>query len=1026
VVIAMTANRDTSQLLQKALEHHRAGRRDTAEKGYRGILKVRPHDPDALHLLGVLMGERGHRQKASDLITQALKVRDDFPDAHYNMALHAIRGNDLTTAEHHLRRALHYRPIHAPTHHHLGLVFSHRSLFAQAEESLRTAISQDHRFIDSYLQLARVQRTTNDINGMLTTVQAGMAVAPQHPTLWLMAAEACFALGKLKEGWNCYRWRFQSVENPVAAKTYALPLWQGESLAEKAILVWGEQAPGDEVMYANMLPDVIATAKRCVIQCSPRLTALIRRSFPKAEVRDRDLTADELKSIDVQSPVASLGEWLRPDFTTFPRHTGYLRADPALREQLRAKYAAGGNPCVVGISWRSAGVINDTDKSVGLLDWGPILHVPGVTFVNLQYGDCAIELDTAVKGFGVSIIRDSAVDPLKDLDAFAAQVAAMDMVISSSNTAAHFAGALGVPALCMLPMSLGRGRRWYWFAESGACPWYPSTQIFLQRHEGQWLDVIRDAGLCLLDFASARSGTKRAPYLRSMAPAFANAGRPDDAVHLYKRLAQEPGLAGEGLWLAAGVKRNLGQNDESLAFLEQAIAQDPGYWPAYNEKGVLLVTAGRIDDAIACYREGLTHNPDAAEIHNNLGSALQRHGHSGEALMHFQRADALRPDVPQIHVNLAAALEETGDTDAALREIDEAIRLRPDHADGYYNKAQIALSAGRFVEGWTAFTWRLKRAGANVQHAYFPQPIWNGESLAGKSILVWTEQGLGDEILTASIMPDAIAAAGHVTILCSGRMVPLMQRSFPTATVENLNPVIRRFAPDATDAERAAPMPPAAVNPRIDLQMSLAELGLAFRRSFADFPARRRFLLADPARRDALRAKYQSLRPGARVVGISWRSRRGDEFDRLKSQELLAWAPILATPDVLFVNLQYGDCGEELAQARAQLGVEILADAEIDPLKDMDGFAAQVAAMDLVISVSNTTVHTAGGQGVPVWVLLREGRGRIWYWFRDRFDSPWYPSARLMRQKTSGDWQPVIDGCASELKTLVEQPLSAR
>ena len=144
-------------------------------------------------------------------------------------------------------------------------------------------------------------------------------------------------------------------------------------------------------------------------------------------------------------------------------------------------------------------------------------------------------------------------------------------------------------------------------------------------------------------------------------------------------------------------------------------------------------------------------------------------------------------------------------------------------------------------------------------------------------------------------------------------------------------------------------------------------------------------------------------------------SQKNFQIGWLKSQNLPSWAPILTTPGVTFVNLQYGDRADDLRKVKEALGIDILHDETIDALTDMDSFAAQVATMDLVISVSNTTVHTAGALGRPTWVLAAKGRGRIWYWFRDQNKGYWYPSVRLISQDTEGDWNPVLEQCAADL-----------
>lgn len=1006
-----TAVSKIGRLLQDAAALHRAGNLEAAEATYRKIQKIKPREPDSLHLLGLVRSQRGDAQEGVKLIKQALQVRDDFPDAHMNLALILSQQlGDLDGAEHHMRRAVQLKPTpHACGN--LGNLLRARGRHDDALAAFRTGKERNPRSIDGYVMYARALRMTDDAALMLAVALEGLALAPQHPTLHLLASEAYFALGRLAEGWRAYRWRFASLENRSASKTYPLPMWQGEDLRGRSILVWTEQGPGDEIMYASMFADVITAAQRCIIQCSPRLAPVLRRSFPQAQIFDRDLTAEELQGIDVQSAAGNLGEWLRPSFAAFPRTPSYLAADAARRDMLRAKYQGGGAPSVlVGIAWKSAKVEGAADKSLSLLEWGPVLQMPGVTFVNLQYGDCALELQEAMKGFGARIILDTEIDPLRDMDAYAAQVAAMDVVVTSSNTAAHVAGALGIPTLCMLPNALGRGRRWYWFAAHEECPWYPSVHRFMQRQTGDWLGVLRACGLALADLVAAR-GVAITSYLLSMAKAFAGAQRPEDAEAYYLRLAAEKGRAAEAYFAVADMKKNALDADGAFAFLDKAIAADPKYWHAYNARGSILGRLNRFEDAIAAYTEGLAHNPSSPELHSNLGTALLRLGRSQDALPHLETARVQSADRDatlreSVALNYAGALHDVGRTDDAIAVLGEIVAANPANVEAHHNRAQNLLSLGRFEDGWRETEWRLKRPNANVQYeAFAPVSRWNGEDLAGKRVLIWTEQGIGDEILAASMMPDAIAAAAHVTILCSPRLVPLFRRSFPHATVE----------------ERKQPLPPSARDPRLSFQMSMADLGRAFRPDFASFPKRGAFLVCDESQRRALRTAYQAAHPGTLLVGISWSSHGNAYMGWLKSNNLEAWQPILATPGVTFVNLQYGDRAGELARVRERCGVDILNDATVDPMKDMDRFAAQVAAMDLVISTSNSTVHTAGGLGRPTWVLAPEGRGRHWYWFQNRDDSPWYPSLRFIRQPGDGGWEGAIARCAEDLGAWVHR-----
>lgn len=1001
--------------IHNAAALHRAGRFDEAKTIYQKILKKNPRDPDALHLLGLILDQQGHPQDALASIAKAVHIRKDFPDAHSNAAQIAARMGNLEQAEHHARQAVVYRRD-ATTYTNLGRLLRAQERYDEAISAFRAAHESNPRDIEGFIAYARALRLTDDAQAMLGVAEAGLRIAPDHPTLLLIASEAHFALGQLKSGWHAYRHRFRSIENRIPQKSYATPVWQGEDLTGRSILIWHEQGPGDEVMYANMYADILATAKRVVIQSSPRLAPVMRRSFPAAEIFDRDLTPAEMASIEYQSAAASLGEWLRTSRESFPVAAGYLKADPQSRAKLRERYLGDTKDrLLVGIAWRSFNTNNAADKSLNILNWGPILNVPGVTFVNLQYGDCALELSEASRGFGVPIIHDSASDPLKDMDEYAAQVAAMDLVVSSSNTAAHVAGALGIPTVCMLPFSIDHGRRWYWLAEAGRTPWYPSLRLLMQQAPGDWLDVIRDAGLAVLE-AAALGSEATAAYCRTMISAFATMKRPKDAEAVSEYMARDPVLAAEAYLTIADLRRTALDADGVFGACDRAIAADGGYWPAYNMKGLTLADLHRFDEAILAYKAGLAHNPQSHILHSNIGKVLHHLGRYAEALDHHRLALEHVPTektvtVDGITINYASTLSDFGEPARALEMMDTVIARGLENPDAYYNRALVRLSLERWEEGWRDFSWRLKRALPQVTYDVFPHiKPWSGEPLQGKKVLIWTEHGIGDEILAATMLPDAISAARKTVVLCSPRLVPLFRRSFPGAQIDALR----------------VPLPESAAATDFDFQIAAWDLGLSLRRSSSDFPVRPCLLVPDGRVSASLRKKYAAIRPGNLIVGISWASPVNQEMGWLKASRLESWRPILEVPGVTFVNLQYGDQRATLARIRDEVGIDIVNDETIDPLKDMDAYAAQVAAMDLVISTSNTLVHTAGAIGIPTRVLLAKGRGQIWYWLHDRPDSVWYSSVRLVRQDVPGEWTQPIDRCARDLEMLIQEKKGSR
>jgi ADP-heptose:LPS heptosyltransferase len=205
-----------------------------------------------------------------------------------------------------------------------------------------------------------------------------------------------------------------------------------------------------------------------------------------------------------------------------------------------------------------------------------------------------------------------------------------------------------------------------------------------------------------------------------------------------------------------------------------------------------------------------------------------------------------------------------------------------------------------------------------------------------------------------------------------------------------------------------------------DYQIGLADTAKWLRRSFSEFPRHSGYLKADRYMADLLRAKYTAGRIEKPLVGISWRTIQSAKVSTQKTIPLDRWGPILSLPGVTFVSLQYGECEEELRAAELEFGIRIIRDDAVNAMLDLDSLAAQVAAMDLVISTSNTTAHIAGALNVPTWTFVPQGYGSFWHWFLERTDSPWYPSVRLLRQTSRGDWQSALDKAATAFAEFVE------
>lgn len=444
-----------------------------------------------------------------------------------------------------------------------------------------------------------------------------------------------------------------------------------------------------------------------------------------------------------------------------------------------------------------------------------------------------------------------------------------------------------------------------------------------------------------------------------------------------------------------------GNLDGAGLHLQRALEISPQSEIALCNLGIVRKLQGKIDEAIAAYRQAIALNPALPEAHSNLGDVLKECDldAAGES---FRTALRLRPNYPEALDNLGVVLFFKGQLSEALEKFSQALALRPEFLRAMAHKTTTLFLLGRLPEAWELHRHRFEVAGIKTPpHGRFPTPIWNGEPLAGKALLVWTELGLGEEVLQAGMFSDALKAVSRLTIECSPRLETLFKRSFPSVL----------FIP-RTNPARACPVPVNA-----DHQIAGGDLGAVFRNERGHFPRHAGYLVTDPLEVAEFRRKYRGT-PRRFVVGISWASTRSS-LGKDKTLALAEFAPILRQKDIVFVNLQYAAAPEDVATVAAALGVEIISDDSVDFSGHVDTIAAQVAAMDLVISVSNTTVHIAGALNVPVWnIVPAYNASGMWHWFSDSDESAWYPSMKIIR-RTGKTNSATLEKLASELKVAV-------
>lgn len=437
----------------------------------------------------------------------------------------------------------------------------------------------------------------------------------------------------------------------------------------------------------------------------------------------------------------------------------------------------------------------------------------------------------------------------------------------------------------------------------------------------------------------------------------------------------------------------------AIAQYELALFDTPDFAPGHTVLGLALATLGRLHDAETSLRRAVALDPTLADAHVGLGKLRVGEGDLAGAVAAFQTALRHDPKHEPAICEWWLNAERLGRIAECVEAGRRYMAIKPEHREARWDLALQELAVGEIGPGWEGYAARWSHPFYSKWRYDLPAPEWAGEDLTGKHIVVWREQGVGDEIMFASCLPDLIATAGHVTLACTDRLMSLFARSFPQA--------------DVIDAKRI--VPPNAESFDLDYHTAIGGLPRFLRPIISSFPVRAAYLTPDPARVASWRDRVASLPPGIRV-GISWRSGMMNAKRAKGYATLDQWGPLLRTPGAVFINLQYDDCTLALATAEDQFGAHVHAWPDIDLRNDFDGTAALIANLDLVITIGNAVGELAGAIGVPTWRLSPSPLPEWTMLGTDR--RPWFPSMRVWQSAQPDDWSELVGRTAAELHTL--------
>jgi tetratricopeptide (TPR) repeat protein len=1005
----------TSEAFAEAMRHQRSGGFEEAEVLFGKVVAAEPNHVRGLYYLGLAAGRRGDYEAAESLLRRAVGLAPGYANAHYNLAntleaRHQLEGAvesyrrtiqlEPKAAEAHLglanalrqqerlkeaadsyQAAIACNPEHAETHNDLGNVFqmlgrldeavarfeqaialkpdyagAHYNLgnalgaqdhWGAAEASYRRAIEIVPNYVQAHNNLGNLLTRQLRLTEALSLFEHGLALEPQNAELHNNLGIALLLKGDFGRGAAEYEWRFRAgdLKPPPAVKA---PAWDGRPLPGQTLLLQAEQGYGDAIQFIRYAPLVRARCGRLILQCAQPLGRLLATTAGIDEVTS---IVEPPAGVAAHAPLLSLMHLFGTRLETVPASVPYLAAD-SLR--VGAFETLVGSPgCLkIGLAWAgSPGHKNDRNRSLSLSALEPVLATENVRFFSLQKGDRAREILTT--GFADRLVD---LDPhLGDFADTAAAVSCMDLVISVDTAVAHLAGALGKPVWVLLPFA----SEWRWMLEREDSPWYPTMRLFRQSRPRLWEDVVQ----------------RVATALRTVVAQTSTIGSPSSV------LSGNP----KAMLAEAVEHHRAGRLPDAEALYRRVLAIDPDNVHALHHLGVAAGQQAKYEVAEQLIGRALAISPHCAEAHYNLGNALEAQDRIEEASASYQRTLAINPDYAAAMNNLGVTLQAQNRVHEALKIYAQALALESDNAGVHYNLGMALLLTGEFARGTAECEWRWQAAMGPRLPTVEP-PVWDGQPLPDKAILLRAEQGFGDTIQFIRYAPFVKARCGRVIVQCVVPLMPLL------AAMPGVDEVI---AFDDT-------LPAIAAHAPLLSLMHILETRLD------TIPATVPYLAVDASRAVAFKQRI-ATQMGLKV-GLVWAGNPNKRTDHIRSLSLSTLAPILALPGITFFSLQKGPRAAELAASPA--GTRII---DLAPyLNDFADTAAAMSCFDLVISVDTAVAHLAGALAKPVWTLLPFAPD--WRWLLDRDDSPWYPTMRLFRQPYRGDWASVVAYAANELR----------
>ena len=441
--------------------------------------------------------------------------------------------------------------------------------------------------------------------------------------------------------------------------------------------------------------------------------------------------------------------------------------------------------------------------------------------------------------------------------------------------------------------------------------------------------------------------------------------------------------------------KTLGNLNEAIKYFEKATVLNPNLIQGFFNLGIILQEKNLNNESIKYFEKVLSINPKQEQAYNSLGYSYQRINKIDESISAYKKAISINPNYAEAFNNLGIVYRDLGNLEESVNAYKKAISINPNYAEAFNNLSYTYLQQYNFDKSFKYLEWRWKsqkRIGNKFESI---KPLWNGEK--EKKIFIWKEQGIGDEIMFCSIIPEILNISKKVILCCDERLISIFKRS-----ISNNIKYITNFDQISEN--------------EFDYHIPMGSLQRLFRNKIEDYKVSAKGYLLDDKKRTSI-LEQNLKKNNNKLIGISWHTNSFISMKNFRNISLEKLTLSLNFPKIDFINLQYGDFSEEIKLLNDRHNINIYDDLEIDKKNDLDGLVSLIAACDLVITIDNITAHLAGNLGISSMILLPYTSDPRWG-LKDE-NSYLYNSVKLYRQLNLGNWDDVLKKLRKDVYNLL-------